>query len=78
MKEIKFFTKKYYWEVSIDIRETNNDLATVGETTDIRSTGETAETQTYKGVNNLIPFSTQKEAQAFATKLQQVFTKATK
>ena len=69
---------KQYWEVSIDIRETNNDLATVGETTDIRSTGETAETQTYKGVNNLIPFSTQKEAQAFATKLQQVFTKATK
>ena len=69
---------KQYWDVSIDIREANNDVSTTGETKDVRSNGQKAEIQKYEGVNNLIPFVTQKEAQAFATKLQQILAKASK
>ena len=69
---------KQYWDVSIDIREPNDNVSTTGETKDVRSNGQKAEIQKYDGVNNLIPFTTQKEAQSFATKLQQIFTRATK
>ena len=64
---------KQHYEVSIQIREPNNNVVNIGETIDIRSTGTAAEKQTYLGVNNLIPFATKLQASTFATKLNKLF-----
>ena len=64
---------KQYFDVVIDIREANNEVANIGETIDIRSNGIKAEQQNYIGINNAIPFATKVQAAAFANKLNKIF-----